>query len=325
MSIKISVVVPTWCRPQLLEKGLDALRNQHFAKNEFEIIVVSDGHDKATESAIKPYLDHDLPAIHYYSLPDKRGPAAARNNGWKKAKGKFIAFTDDDCIPDVHWLARLWETYEKEHEPVAAYAGRIIVPIQDSPTDYELNIQRLEEAEFVTANCACAKAALELIGGFDEQFSMAWREDSDLHFRLLQSGIPIRHIEEAIVVHPVRTASWGVSIKEQKKSMFNALLYKKYPKLYREKIQQQSPWLYYIIVLAFFSFLISLLYKESLLQYLSLTVWLVSTGVFILKRLSATSRSWKHITEMVCTSFIIPFLSLYWRFYGAFKYRTFFI
>ena len=72
---------------------------------------------------------------------------------------------------------------------------------------------------------------------------MAWREDSDLEFRLLQQGIPIWRLQNALVIHPVRKASWGVSLKEQKKGMFNALLYKKYPGLYRKKIQPRPGWL----------------------------------------------------------------------------------
>ncbi len=56
------------------------------------------------------------------------------------------------------------------------------------PTDYERDAAGLEGAEFVTANCFCRRDALEAVGGFDERFSAAWREDSDLHFALLRAG-----------------------------------------------------------------------------------------------------------------------------------------
>ena len=45
-----------------------------------------------------------------------------------------------------------------------------------------------KRAEFVTANCFCRREVLEAVGGFDERFTAAWREDSDLHFRLLDTG-----------------------------------------------------------------------------------------------------------------------------------------
>src|SRR5690606_2708545 len=125
----------------------------------------------------------------------------------------------------------------------------------------------------------------------------------------------------AVVVHPVRKAPWGVSIKEQKKSMFNVLLYKKYPKLYRERIQPSPPWLYYLIVVSFLIFIIALCITAKTLLSISLTAWLIFTVFFISKRLAYTSRSANHIGEMIFTSFVIPFLSVFWRFYGSLKYK----
>ncbi len=87
-------------------------------------------------------------------------------------------------------------------------------------TDYELNARNLVRSEFVTANCFYRKQALEAVGGFDERFRMAWREDSDLFFSLLErsngSG-PSAFVQapDAVVVHPVRPAGWGVSISQQ--------------------------------------------------------------------------------------------------------------
>ena len=78
----------------------------------------------------------------------------------------------------------------------------------------------------------------------DERFSAAWREDSDLHFTLLLHGGQIDRVPSALVVHPVRPARWGVSLNQQRKSLFNALLYKKHPRLYRQRIRPWPPWDY---------------------------------------------------------------------------------
>jgi GT2 family glycosyltransferase len=163
---------------------------------------------------------------------------------------------------------------------------------------------------------------LEAVGGFDEAFRMAWREDSDLQFKFLLAGIPITRIQEAVVVHPVRKAPWGVSLKEQKKTMFNALLYKKYPSLYKEKIQTTPPWHYYVIVISFFLFLISETFHFNTLAYASFFSWLTLTLWFSAKRLQSTRRTILHIAEMVVTSILIPFISLYWRHYGSYKYKV---
>ena len=88
------------------------------------------------------------------------------------------------------------------------------------------------------------------MGGFDERFTAAWREDSDLAFTVLERHECIVRAPRAIVVHPVRAARWGSSIGQQRKSMYNALLYKKHPALYRARVQASPPWRYYLIVTA---------------------------------------------------------------------------
>lgn len=146
-----------------------------------------------------------------------------------EGKGEVVAFTDDDTIMGRNWLRDIWNPYQGDEE--IAFAGKVRVPLSEEPTDYELNTANLETAEFITANCACTKQTLIKIGGFDERFAAAWREDSDLQFKLLQFDISIKKID-ALVIHSVKQAPWGISIKEQKKGMFNALFYKKHPRLY---------------------------------------------------------------------------------------------
>ncbi|WP_233268765.1 glycosyltransferase family 2 protein [Mucilaginibacter lacusdianchii] len=317
----ISVVIPTYRRPDLLLKCIGALGNQDLPFSDFEVIVVSDGPDEATATAIAN-LANQPNILRYLAMPKKGGPAAARNYGWQHAQAPFIAFTDDDTIPSPTWLSgylRAWKG-----EPLAAFTGRVVVPLPPHPTDFAQNTAGLETADFVTANCACTRAALEKVGGFDERFAMAWREDSDLHFKLLQAGIPLRKVDEAMIVHPVRQAPWGVSIKEQKKTLFNALLYKKYPELYQQQIQAKPPASYYVMFLSFFIGIICLLAGHTILALITLAVWLMFTLQFALKRLSHTSHDATHIYEMLCTSAIIPFASVYWHFYGCWKYKAWF-
>lgn len=322
MSIKISVVIPTYNRPALLLQCLDALTRQTFNKEEFEIIIVTDGPDNQTKKAVVGWNKWRLVNWRFFSLPFKKGPAAARNFGWLNARGELIAFTDDDCIPHKNWLLSYFNHYMKDQD--VAFTGKTIVPISKRPTDYELNTANLQTAEFITANCCCPKNILVRTGGFDERFTMPWREDSDLEFKLINESIKIKRVEDAIVTHPVRKVIWGVSIKEQKKTMFNALLYKKYPELYRQKIQIRPPLNYYLIVLGFTLMITGVIENSFLIAFLGFNLWIVLTMLFIIKRLSFTSLSSKHIAEMVITSIIIPFLSLYWQIYGAIKYRVLF-
>jgi GT2 family glycosyltransferase len=317
----ISVVIPTYQRPDLLCRCLSALCRQSFAKEDFEVIIVSDGPDEETKNAIACFHGHR--EFVFLQMPEKKGPAAARNFGWQHAKGILIAFTDDDTIPDADWLSNIWKAYKGEKE--IAYTGAVKVPVSNPPTDYEKNTAGLETAAFVTANCCCTKTALEKTGGFDERFSMAWREDSDLEFQLIFHQIPIVHLPDALVVHPVRRAFWGISIKEQKKGMFNALLYKKFPELYRKRIQPSPLWNYYLIVLSTLVFTATVFTEYQNVALISLLIWFLLTASFVHKRLKHTSKKPQHIVEMVVTSICIPFISVYWQLYGAWRYGVFFL
>jgi len=204
-------------------------------------------------------------------------------------------------------------------------AGRLIMPLPEHPTDYEYNAATLAGCEFVTANCFYRKELLERVGGFDERFTAAWREDSDLNFRMLDAGARFTNAPEAIVVHPVRPAFWGVSIFQQRKSMFNALLYKKHPVQYRQKIQASPPWHYYSIVGALLLALMGLMRRSKLLAWLGLALWTYQSGRFCQQRLTHTSHAPKHIAEMIITSMLLPPLAIFWRLRGAIKFRVWFL
>lgn len=321
--MKISVIIPTYQRPQLLLRCVQALMHQVFPKDEYEIIIVSDGPDEKTKQALLQAIPTQGPIVRFHSLSKKNGPAAARNYGWRMARSnRLIAFTDDDCIPDPKWLLAFWNAFLRSPGNKLAFTGKTAVPIPAVPTDYERNIAQLEHAEFITANCACTKAALEKVDGFDEQFTMAWREDSDLQFKFLEHQIPIINVKNAMVTHPVRKAPWGVSIKEEKKGVFNALLYKKFPVLYKKRIQASPPWHYYAILSFIFLFLVGTLLSLAWLMAVSFGGWALLTGWFTARRLANTSHAVTHVLEMTVTSAVIPVLSIYYRVYGSWKFKA---
>jgi GT2 family glycosyltransferase len=126
--------------------------------------------------------------------------------------GEGIAFTDDDTQPEARWLSSEMNALSTG---AAAVCGRIVVPLEARPTDYEIDAAGVARAEFATANTFANRSALERIGGFDARFTSAWREDSDLQFALVQAGFRIARADDAIVLQPVRPARWGVSLSQQ--------------------------------------------------------------------------------------------------------------
>jgi GT2 family glycosyltransferase len=211
MSLRVSVVVPTYRRPELLGRCLAALTAQKMASDSYEIIVADDAASSETRRQVEELAAKTTCSVLYLPMTGTHGPAAARNAGWRAARAAIIAFTDDDAVADAGWLTAGTGALERDCE-LAAVAGHVIVPLPPSPTDYQRNEAGLATAAFVTANCFCRRDVLQTLGGFDERFTHAWREDSDLHLRLLEGGFKLRKVPEAVVVHPVRQASWGISL-----------------------------------------------------------------------------------------------------------------
>jgi GT2 family glycosyltransferase len=323
--LTVSVVIPTLGRPGLLDACLEALSRLRLPDAAPEVIVVDDGPSERTQAIVRDWteaLERSGMTLRYLPSPGPHGPAAARNHGWRAARGCIIAFTDDDTRPDPDWLVAGLRPFA---EGAQAAWGRIVMPIPQRPTDYERDANGLEQASFVTANCFCLRALLERLDGFDERFRVAWREDADLYFRLIEAGARIVHVPAALVVHPVRPASWGVSIRQQRKVLFDALLYKKHPRLYRARIRARPRWDYYFIVAALVFAVFALAAGKLALALTAGTAWLVATLAFAWKRLRNTSKAPAHVAEMLFTSSVIPPLAVFWRVYGALKFRTLFV
>lgn len=88
---KVSVIIPTHNRPDLLPQAIRTVLDQTF--QDFEIIVVDDGLVTRADRVVQSFND---PRIYYYQNQIESGGAVTRNNGIAKAQGEFLAFLDDD-------------------------------------------------------------------------------------------------------------------------------------------------------------------------------------------------------------------------------------
>jgi len=317
--LAVSVVVPTRGRPQLLERCLQALLAQRFPAEAYEIIVCDDGADPLTRRQVQALdaPDGNGVRLRYLAATDTDGPAAARNLGWRNARGPVIAFTDDDTMAAPDWLA---EGLRALRPGVQAVAGAIDMPIPEVPTDYERDAAGLARAEFVTANCFVRRSALEAAGGFDPRYTMAWREDSDLHFAMLERGMDVARAPRARVLHPVRSAPFAAGLRMQKKVMFDVLLYRKYPRLYRARIRRGPPWFYLAGVLSLAGAVAAGLAGRGVACAALGMVWLGLTAWFFMRRLRGVSRRPAHVAELALTSAAIPVLSIAWRLVGMARF-----
>jgi histidinol-phosphate phosphatase family protein len=211
----VDVVVPTIGRPSLTGL-LAALATQTVPPG--RIVVVD---DRPTAGPVTGGESLDVMVVR----SGGRGPAAARNCGWRAADGAWIAFLDDDVVPPTDWFATLLADLRALPPTVAASQGRIVVPRPRGrrPTDWERNVAGLERARWATADMAYRRGALVAAGGFDERFPRAYREDADLGLRVTRDGNRIepgrRH-----VVHPVRPADRWVSVRLQRGNADDVLM-----------------------------------------------------------------------------------------------------
>lgn len=154
-----------------------------------------------------------------------RGPAAARNAGWRATASPWVAFIDDDVVVGRRWREQLAADLAGLPERVAGVQGVITVPWPSDrkPTDTERATIGLAGARWITADMAYRRTALVQAGGFDERFTRAFREDADLALRLLRDGWQLR-AGRRHTIHPLRYAARWLSVRAQAGNADDALM-----------------------------------------------------------------------------------------------------
>lgn len=321
---EFSVVIPTCQHPALLLKCLDALGRQRLARDQFEIIIVDDGNSSSIATAVALFTRQVAQSggaleVRYLAQPQQRGYAAARNRGWKAARGRVVAFTDDDCLPQPDWLFAALTSFRRGAQVVTGQM-RLTMPGDSSQCDAKTLY--VETGEFTSANCFCRKSALERVGGFEEAFDSAWREDSDLQFSFIRSGIPISQCPEAVVVHPMRETPWYTSLTNERKNRYDALLYKRHPALFRQRIDTDRGLIleYYALVLATATGITGAVSGNATAATLGFGLW-AALSANLIRHLPGRATT-AQLPHTVLTTLATPFLAVYWRLYGAVKYRV---
>ncbi len=201
---KVSVILPTYNRPDRLRTALASLTAQTY--QDFEIIVVNDA-GREVESVIAACPDrHRITTICH---DRNRGLAAARNTGLRAAKGTYVAYLDDDDRYLPHHLETL-VTYLERNECRIAYTdawrvherqidGAYIEVGRDVPYSHEFSPADLLVCNYFPVLCVMhARQCLDEVGYFDE--ALFAHEDWDLWIRMA-TRFPFKHL-------PVTTAEF---------------------------------------------------------------------------------------------------------------------
>ena len=109
---EISVIIATYNRSAILNEALKSVFSQkRIQDTEYEVIVVDNNSVDQTKNTVLAMMkDHSAGNLHYWFQP-VQGKSAALNLGIEKAKGKIIAFTDDDVLVDKNWLSSIRDCF----------------------------------------------------------------------------------------------------------------------------------------------------------------------------------------------------------------------
>jgi GT2 family glycosyltransferase len=200
----VTVVVPTYERGAIVARSLEALAAIESPPGGHEIVVVDDG-SSAPNAAI---VDRAVAAVPGATLlrQENRGPAAARNAGYRQGSGPLVAFLDDDCSPAADWLVQLVDAFESD--PALSGAGGRVLPAPPrnwvsrfcAVTEYSSGVPDTFE-NAATANACYRRAVLDELGGFDESFLRPGGDDPDLSARARAAGHRLVFVPSAVVYH----------------------------------------------------------------------------------------------------------------------------
>lgn len=237
MLTKLSIVVPTYNRAELLKHTLRSLSLQELDKKLFEVIVCDDGSSDNTAEVADSYK-HLLDIIYLFQDDCGFRPSSTRNMGIQKASGEVCVFLDGGIIADRYSLLEHWNFHLIHGAKTAAIGyiyglndneeiqremlerfderdpGSLIRSLQSEEAfgdvremHYRLHNDMLQTLPapwvyFWSGHISVPRDKLIGIGMFDEAFDGKWGiEDNDLGYRLHQAGVQIHLLRGAMALH----------------------------------------------------------------------------------------------------------------------------
>lgn len=199
-SQKISVVICTYNRSELLKLAIQSVCNQSADKEEFELIIVDNNSSDNTSEIVANFS-----ALHSnikYIKEINQGLSYARNRGYAESRASYVAYLDDDAKANSEWVEKainLTETYEPD-----AFGGPIYPYYLTQKPDwfkdeyqtfnlYDYTGWMKKEHSLSGSNMIFKKEILQEFNGFSINLGMkgnqqAYGEESDLIERLKEAG-----------------------------------------------------------------------------------------------------------------------------------------
>ena len=214
----MSVVVPCHAAGEAVGPLLEALRAQDLAPDRYEVIVVDPGAD-GTRRLLEEITAEwtSPPDLRVVRGPLRDGPAAKRNLGASLARGRVLAFTDSDCVPEPGWLSRGLAAVDSGSQLVQ---GAVIPPegSRRHPLAHEIHVMS-DVGLHETSNMFYERTLFESLGGFTtryfRRFGAPFGEDAELGWRARREGAAYAFEPASVVRHPVGAPSLRRRLHEQ--------------------------------------------------------------------------------------------------------------
>ncbi|MCU1460863.1 MAG: HAD-superfamily hydrolase subfamily [Acidimicrobiales bacterium] len=312
---RVAVVVPTIGRPSLDE----LLRRLATSTGPLpqQVLLVDDRRERTRP--LVPTTPASLAGRVQVVPGGGRGPAHARNVGWRRATTEWVAFLDDDVAPTGHWLADLAIDLRGLPYDVAGCQGHIEVlsPTGRARTDWERDVAGLESAQWATADMAYRRRVLRSVGGFDERFPRAYREDADLGLRVTAAGWRIVR-GSRVIRHPVRPAPWWISVRRQAGNADDPLMAMRHGPDWRQSAgAPHGRFRRHLVPTTGLAAAVgSAAAGRRRVAHIALAVWIGGTAEFAWRRIRPGPRTPAELATMVATSVAIPPVAVYQRVRG---------
>ena len=214
----VSVIIPVYNDSERLKMCLQALEQQSYPKDCYEVIVVDNGSDDHLEQMIETFSQVTV------AYENQKGSYAARNKGLSLATGAVLAFTDSDCLPAHNWIEKgVTSLLRSPNCGLVGGSVELFFKIVERPTAVELydSLTHLTQKFFiekmkfsVTANLFSWKKVFDLVGAFDANLRSGG--DKEWGQRVFSSGYPLIYAADVCVAHPARSSFAQLCKKERR-------------------------------------------------------------------------------------------------------------
>jgi histidinol-phosphate phosphatase family protein len=316
--VTVDVVIPSIGRPSLcvlLDSLAAAVRNAAECGDGLRIAgcyIVDDRPSPQQQLELGSHEAVDVTVCRGHA----RGPAAARNVGWRSGSADWVVFVDDDVQLAPTWCVDVHADLLVADVLTAAVQAIIEVPLPaDRPAnDAERNTAGLVTARWITADMAVRRSALVAVNGFDERFEHAFRKDSDLALRLQDKGYRLTRGRRR-TAHPARRGSWTQSVRQQRGNADDVLMRRLHGRTWRSRcgaaLGRRPQHLLTTAALA--GAVCGVLKRRRRWAVLAASVWAACYAEFSWRRIAPGPRDRAEVVRMLATSGLIPpVASWYW-------------